>query len=156
MTEISTPLSTENRCRKGDDLLVQHRANRGERPAKENPQRFSTLPLLPLQALTRRRLPGVHRCVTLVSVTKHFFWCSKWGHKFISLYLFFFVVFIYSMPGYACSIKERMLYSSCKNNLIDMVESKIQIEIEKKVSTNNYEQVWLAAPPQLIWLSKSY
>lgn len=26
-----------------------------------------------------------------------------------------------------------MLYSSCKNNLIDMVETKLQIEIEKKV-----------------------
>ncbi|PWA28487.1 hypothetical protein CCH79_00016338, partial [Gambusia affinis] len=42
-------------------------------------------------------------------------------------------VFIYSMPGYKCSIRERMLYSSCKNNLIDMVETKLQIEIEKKL-----------------------
>lgn len=45
----------------------------------------------------------------------------------------FFVVFIYSMPGYKCSIKERMLYSSCKNPLVDMVENNLQIEIEKKV-----------------------
>lgn len=37
------------------------------------------------------------------------------------------------MPGYKCSIRERMLYSSCKNPLVDMVENKIQIEIEKKV-----------------------
>lgn len=44
-----------------------------------------------------------------------------------------FAVFIYSMPGYKCSIRERMLYSSCKNNLIDMVENKLQLEIEKKV-----------------------
>ncbi|XP_014831760.1 PREDICTED: twinfilin-1-like, partial [Poecilia mexicana] len=42
-------------------------------------------------------------------------------------------VFIYSMPGYKCSIRERMLYSSCKNNLIDMVETKLQMEIEKKL-----------------------
>uniref|UniRef100_A0A3Q3EGH0 Twinfilin-1 n=1 Tax=Labrus bergylta TaxID=56723 RepID=A0A3Q3EGH0_9LABR len=42
-------------------------------------------------------------------------------------------VFIYSMPGYKCSIKERMLYSSCKNPLVDMVERNLQIEIEKKV-----------------------
>ncbi|XP_010775174.1 twinfilin-1-like [Notothenia coriiceps] len=42
-------------------------------------------------------------------------------------------VFIYSMPGYNCSIRERMLYSSCKNPLVDMVEHNLQIEIEKKV-----------------------
>uniref|UniRef100_A0A3Q2Q4Y6 Twinfilin-1 n=1 Tax=Fundulus heteroclitus TaxID=8078 RepID=A0A3Q2Q4Y6_FUNHE len=42
-------------------------------------------------------------------------------------------VFIYSMPGYKCSIRDRMLYSSCKNNLVDMVESELQIEIEKKL-----------------------
>ncbi|MEQ2192364.1 hypothetical protein XENOCAPTIV_010580, partial [Xenoophorus captivus] len=44
-----------------------------------------------------------------------------------------FAVFIYSMPGYKCSIRERMLYSSCKNNLVDMAENKLQLEIEKKV-----------------------
>ncbi|XP_015237832.1 PREDICTED: twinfilin-1 [Cyprinodon variegatus] len=42
-------------------------------------------------------------------------------------------VFIYSMPGYKCSIRERMLYSSCKNNLVDMVENQLQLEIEKKL-----------------------
>ncbi|MEQ2307490.1 Twinfilin-1 [Ameca splendens] len=42
-------------------------------------------------------------------------------------------VFIYSMPGYKCSIRERMLYSSCKNNLVDMAENKLQLEIEKKL-----------------------
>lgn len=46
---------------------------------------------------------------------------------------FVFAVFIYSMPGYKCSIRERMLYSSCKNPLVDMVENKLKIEIEKKV-----------------------
>lgn len=45
-----------------------------------------------------------------------------------------FAVFIYSMPGYTCSIKERMLYSSCKNPLIDTVEKNLGIEIAKKVS----------------------
>ncbi|KAJ1109873.1 hypothetical protein NDU88_007230 [Pleurodeles waltl] len=43
------------------------------------------------------------------------------------------VVFIYSMPGYNCSIKERMLYSSCKNRLLDSVEQDLQLEIAKKV-----------------------
>ncbi|XP_072242305.1 twinfilin-1-like [Leuresthes tenuis] len=50
-------------------------------------------------------------------------------------------VFIYSMPGYKCSIRERMLYSSCKNNLVDMVEDKLQIEIEKKLEIENGEEL---------------
>lgn len=37
------------------------------------------------------------------------------------------------MPGYKCSIRERMLYSSCKNPLVDMVENILKIDIEKKV-----------------------
>ncbi|KAM8930903.1 twinfilin-2 isoform 1-T1 [Pelodytes ibericus] len=43
------------------------------------------------------------------------------------------VVFIYSMPGYKCSIKERMLYSSCKNRLLDSVEQEFQLDIAKKI-----------------------
>lgn len=42
-------------------------------------------------------------------------------------------VFIYSMPGYKCSIKERMLYSSCKSRLLDSVEQDFQLEVSKKV-----------------------
>lgn len=37
------------------------------------------------------------------------------------------------MPGYSCSIKERMLYSSCKNQLLEDVERDFHIEITKKV-----------------------
>ena len=37
------------------------------------------------------------------------------------------------MPGYSCSIKERMLYSSCKNRLLDEVERDYQLEVTKKV-----------------------
>ncbi|XP_017290261.1 twinfilin-1a [Kryptolebias marmoratus] len=50
-------------------------------------------------------------------------------------------VFIYSMPGYKCGIKERMMYSSCKNNLIDMVEGKHQIEIEKKLEIEDGDEL---------------
>uniref|UniRef100_A0A8L0DU03 Twinfilin actin-binding protein 2a n=1 Tax=Oncorhynchus mykiss TaxID=8022 RepID=A0A8L0DU03_ONCMY len=39
------------------------------------------------------------------------------------------VVFIYSMPGYSCSIKERMLYSSCKGRLLDEVEKDYHLEV---------------------------
>ena len=48
--------------------------------------------------------------------------------------LFISSVFIYTMPGYNCSIKERMLYSSCKASLIDRLESQLGLEITKKVS----------------------
>ncbi|XP_076589151.1 twinfilin-1a [Chaetodon auriga] len=50
-------------------------------------------------------------------------------------------VFIYSMPGYKCSIRERMLYSSCKNPLVDMVENNLQIEIEKKLEIDNGDEL---------------
>lgn len=43
-----------------------------------------------------------------------------------------FPAFIYTMPGYNCSIKDRMLYSSCKKAVTDVIES-LGIEIHKKV-----------------------
>ncbi|XP_014385206.1 PREDICTED: twinfilin-2 [Myotis brandtii] len=42
-------------------------------------------------------------------------------------------VFIYSMPGYKCSIRERMLYSSCKSRLLDSAEQDFRLEIAKKI-----------------------
>lgn len=42
------------------------------------------------------------------------------------------LVFIYSMPGYSCSIKERMLYSSCKAPFIDTLK-QYELEITKAV-----------------------
>lgn len=43
-------------------------------------------------------------------------------------------VFIYSMPGYECSVKERMLYSSCQGPLLDVIENRVGIIVSKKVS----------------------
>lgn len=40
------------------------------------------------------------------------------------------------MPGYACSIRERMLYSSVKGPMTDLIENNLQISIEKKVLNN--------------------
>ncbi|XP_069045714.1 twinfilin-2 isoform X2 [Lepisosteus oculatus] len=51
------------------------------------------------------------------------------------------VVFIYSMPGYSCSIKERMLYSSCKSRLLDEVEQDLQLEIAKKMEIDSGEEL---------------
>lgn len=48
--------------------------------------------------------------------------------------IYFFSVFIYTMPGYNCSIKERMLYSSCKNSVVDRIMDQ-GLQIEKKVIT---------------------
>lgn len=45
----------------------------------------------------------------------------------------FLPVFIYSMPGYSCNVKERMLYSSCKSRLLEEVERNYRLEITKKV-----------------------
>jgi twinfilin-like protein len=43
------------------------------------------------------------------------------------------IVFIYSCPGFKSSIKERMLYSSCKEPLVSVVEDSLKIEVVKKV-----------------------
>eukprot|EP01137_Pigoraptor_chileana_P020677 Opistho-2@83353 len=42
-------------------------------------------------------------------------------------------LFIYSCPGYAAKIKERMLYSSCKAPLLSVAESELGIEFVKKL-----------------------
>ncbi|EHB17971.1 Twinfilin-2 [Heterocephalus glaber] len=47
------------------------------------------------------------------------------------------VMFIYSMPGYKCSIKERMLYSSYKRHLFNSVEQDFKLEISKKIEIDN-------------------
>ncbi|KAJ8416340.1 hypothetical protein AAFF_G00356280 [Aldrovandia affinis] len=50
-------------------------------------------------------------------------------------------VFIYSMPGYKCSIRERMLYSSCKSPLVDTVENHLHIKIAKKMEIDNGDEL---------------
>ncbi|XP_061583334.1 twinfilin-2 isoform X2 [Cololabis saira] len=51
------------------------------------------------------------------------------------------IVFIYSMPGYSCSIKERMLYSSCKSRLLEDVEKDYHLEITKKLEIDNGDEL---------------
>lgn len=46
-------------------------------------------------------------------------------------------VFIYSMPGYKCSIRDRMLYSSSKNTFVEFVENELQLDIEKKLEIDD-------------------
>lgn len=42
-------------------------------------------------------------------------------------------VFIYSMPGYSCPVKERMMYSSCKGPFLEKI-AELGLQIEKKVT----------------------
>lgn len=45
-------------------------------------------------------------------------------------------VFIYSMPGYTCSVRERMMYSSCKAPFLESLQA-MGVEVAKKVSYLN-------------------
>jgi len=50
------------------------------------------------------------------------------------LYHFFcFLVFLYSVPGHGSKIKQRMVYASCKESVIDNIEKKFAINFDKKV-----------------------
>ncbi|XP_006821227.1 twinfilin-1-like [Saccoglossus kowalevskii] len=47
------------------------------------------------------------------------------------------VVFIYTMPGYSCPIKERMLYSSCKSSVAEVIEQRLGTKIVKKIEVDD-------------------
>lgn len=49
-------------------------------------------------------------------------------------------VFIYSMPGYSCSVKERMMYSSCKAPFVDTITA-LGVEIAKRIEIDNGEEL---------------
>ncbi|XP_037743864.1 twinfilin-1 isoform X3 [Chelonia mydas] len=51
------------------------------------------------------------------------------------------IVFIYSMPGYTCSIRERMLYSSCKSPLLEIVERQLWMQIMRKIEIDNGDEL---------------
>uniref|UniRef100_G5E797 Twinfilin actin binding protein 2 n=1 Tax=Loxodonta africana TaxID=9785 RepID=G5E797_LOXAF len=84
-----------------------------------------TIELVHTEPTDVAQLPRVPR-----DVARYHFFLYKHTHEGDPLES---VVFIYSMPGYKCSIKERMLYSSCKSRLLDSVEQDFQLEISKKM-----------------------
>lgn len=51
------------------------------------------------------------------------------------------IVFVYSMPGYNCSIKERMLYSTCKAPLLDVAEQELGLEIPRKIEIDDPKEI---------------
>ncbi|ESN94525.1 hypothetical protein HELRODRAFT_107800 [Helobdella robusta] len=50
-------------------------------------------------------------------------------------------VFLYTMPGYNCSIKERMLYSTCQRPLVDRIERDLSIEIHRKLEVDDAKEI---------------
>jgi len=50
-------------------------------------------------------------------------------------------VFIYSMPGYSIPIKERMMYSSCRNAVVDVIEKQMNIKIDKKLEVDSGDEL---------------
>ena len=41
------------------------------------------------------------------------------------------------MPGYSVPIKERMMYSSCRNAVVEVLEKSLNIQLEKKVEIDS-------------------
>jgi twinfilin-like protein len=70
------------------------------------------------------------------------------------------IVFVYSCPGYQCSVKERMMYSTCKGPLIDQLENQIKITLTKKLEigeASEFTQEWLYEqlhPTQVVFKQK--
>lgn len=51
-------------------------------------------------------------------------------------------IFVYSMPGYSCSVKERMMYSSCKAPFLDTITSgTMGLDIAKKLEIDDPEEL---------------
>jgi twinfilin-like protein len=62
-------------------------------------------------------------------------------HSYESDYLESFV-FIYSMPGYSISVKERMMYSSCKAPFLDTITNGTNgIDIAKKLEIDDASEL---------------
>ncbi|OZC07398.1 Cofilin/tropomyosin-type actin-binding protein [Onchocerca flexuosa] len=71
----------------------------------------------------------------------HFY---RFSHKYNdqdydSLFLFSVAVFIYSMPSSGCTIKERMLYSSCKQPFLQAALSAANLSPDKKIEIDSKE-----------------
>jgi len=46
-------------------------------------------------------------------------------------------VFVYSMPGYSVPIKERMMYSSCRNAVVEVIENSLGIKLDKRLEIDS-------------------
>merc|ERR1712032_985360 len=64
----------------------------------------------------------------------------SYNHKFEGL-VQKAIVFIYMCPGYQCPIKERMLYSSCKADVVMVVEKEVGLPIDVKAESSDPSEV---------------
>lgn len=60
------------------------------------------------------------------------------------------------MPGYSCSVKERMLYSSCKGPLLDIIESNLGLTVSKKVNFISNKALFLKISSKLNYDTKRF
>ncbi|XP_049718766.1 toll-like receptor 9 isoform X3 [Elephas maximus indicus] len=136
INEVKTEISVESKHQtlQGLAFPLQPEAQRALQQLKQKMINYIQLKL----DLERETIELVHTEPTDVAqlpsrvprdVARYHFFLYKHTHEGDPLES---VVFIYSMPGYKCSIKERMLYSSCKSRLLDSVEQDFQLEISKK------------------------
>lgn len=51
------------------------------------------------------------------------------------------IIFIYMCPGYQCPVKERMLYSSCKSNVVEVCEKAVGLPVDAKVEASEPPEV---------------
>jgi len=70
-------------------------------------------------------------------------------------------LFIYFMPGYSVPIKERMLFSSCKNTLISYLETNMGLSFDKKLESSeadefNEKNLYLEIHPPVQVARKSF
>ncbi|XP_055485551.1 toll-like receptor 9 isoform X3 [Psammomys obesus] len=137
INEVKTEISVESKHQtlQGLAFPLQPEAQRALQQLKQKTVNYIQLKL----DLERETIELVHTEPTNVAqlpsrvprdAARYHFFLYKHTHEGDPLES---VVFIYSMPGYKCSIKERMLYSSCKSRLLDSVEQDFQLEIAKKV-----------------------
>ncbi|XP_055985311.1 toll-like receptor 9 isoform X1 [Sorex fumeus] len=136
INEVNTEISVESKHQtlQGLAFPLQPAAQRALQQLQQRAVNYVQLKL----DLERETIELVHTEPTEVAqlpsriprdAARYHFFLYKHTHEGDSLES---VVFIYSMPGYKCSIRERMLYSSCKSRLLDSVEQDFQLEISKK------------------------
>eukprot|EP00069_Balaena_mysticetus_P009960 bmy_20418T0 len=96
-----------------------------------------------LEKLNNRQLNYVQlvRDIMIIMKWLHFLVSMACISNIYSLWKKVKLFFIYSMPGYTCSIRERMLYSSCKSPLLEIVERQLQMDVIRKIEIDNGDEL---------------
>jgi twinfilin len=89
--------------------------------------------------ITKADTIDVHKLGSQVPTDHARFHLFLFKHSYDGDYLESFV-FIYSMPGYNCSVKERMMYSSSKAPFLDTINS-LGIDITKRLEVDDASEL---------------